>query len=160
NPFRQGLVPHNVPARPRVVTESQFADAGMGDLAGYDCVFFCDVARLSVAEIRRLEMHLGSGGGVVFCLGPHVDLEADDRLLYRNAEGILPAKLLGWQRAPANRPYSLYADDEGYKRPPLDAFAADADKGSLMSARFRHYIRADLPSGGRARKVLSFMPET
>src|SRR5262249_15206838 len=32
NPFRQGLVPHNVPARPRVVTESQFADAGMGDL--------------------------------------------------------------------------------------------------------------------------------
>src|SRR5205085_1014568 len=110
--------------------------------------------------VRRLETHLNSGGGAVFCLGPHVDLEAYNRLLYRNGDGILPAKLLGGQRAPANRPYTLYADEESYRRPPLDAFAGENDKASLMSARFRHYVRAELPPGNRARKVLSFMPET
>src|SRR5207248_5467249 len=89
NPYRQGLVPRSVPARPKVVSESQLADAGLGDLTPYDCVFLCDVARLGLSEVRRLEMHLRRGGGVVFVLGPQVDVEADNRLLYRNGDGPL-----------------------------------------------------------------------
>ena len=54
----------------KVLSEAQFADAGLGDLTPYDCVFLCDVARLGAAEVRRLEAHLRRGGGVVFCLGP------------------------------------------------------------------------------------------
>src|SRR6185369_11479536 len=91
------------PVRPRLVSETQFADAALGDLAAYDCIFLCDVPRLSNPEVRRLEMHLRRGGGVVFCLGPRVDLEAYNRLLFRNGEGILPARLLGVQKTTPDR---------------------------------------------------------
>ena len=63
NPFARGLVPHDMPARPKTLSVSQFADAGVGDLTPYDCVFFCDVPRLSAAEVKRLETHVRRGGG-------------------------------------------------------------------------------------------------
>src|SRR5262249_1165908 len=100
NPFHAGLVPRNVPARPRVIRASDFADAGLGDLTPYDCVFLCDVRSLSKSEADRLEAHLRRGGGVVICLGPGVDLEAYNRVLHRNGEGPLPARLLARQEAP------------------------------------------------------------
>ncbi len=159
NPYEKEPAPRGFPIRPKVVSESQFGDAGLGDLTGFDCVFLCDVARLSLAEVRRLETHLASGGGVVFCLGPHIDFESYNRLLFRNAHGLLPARLLGVQQAPAERAFTLYADEENYKRPPLDAFASDRDRSSLMFARFRRYVRTEPVPGGRARKVLSFMPD-
>lgn len=159
NPFDSGLVPRNIPARPKVVTESQFADPGAGDLTGYDCVYLCDVARLGASEIRRLETHLRQGGGVVFCMGPRVDVEAYNRLLYRKGEGLLPARLIGQQRAPAGRFFTFYTEEDTYQRPPLEAFASDNDKLSLLGARFRQYLRLEMPPRSRARKILSFMPE-
>ncbi|HEV3446884.1 MAG TPA: VWA domain-containing protein [Gemmataceae bacterium] len=159
NPFPSAQTPRNVPARPRTVTESQFADAALGDLSPYDCVFLCDVPRLGAPEVRRLETHLHRGGGVVFCLGPRVDLESYNRLLYRNGEGILPARLLGKQQAPDKRFFNFFAEEKTYHEPPLDAFAGERDRLSLLGARFTQYMRAELPSRGRARKILSFMPE-
>jgi len=160
NPYKSGTVPRNVPARPRVITEAQFADAALGDLTPFDCVFLCDVARLGTGEVRRLENHLRQGGGVVFCLGPHVDLEVYNRLVYRNGDGILPGRLLAVQRAPEGRAFTFYADgDDAFRRQPLEAFAGDGDRSSLLAARFRQYIRAELPPKNRARKLLSYMPE-
>jgi uncharacterized membrane protein/Mg-chelatase subunit ChlD len=158
NPFQgAGLIPRTVPARPRIVTESAFADAYLGNLTPYDCVFFCDVPRLSAPEIRRLETHLHRGGGVVFCLGPQVDLESYNRLLYRSGDGILPARLLGVRTAPDKQFFNFYAEEKAFHEPPLDAFSSAADQASLLSARFRSYVRAELP--GRARQILSFLAE-
>src|SRR5262249_36618173 len=137
NPYQSGPVPRNNPARPKVIPESQFADAALGDLTPYDCVFLCDVARLDAGEVRRLEMHLRKGGGIVFGLGPHVDLEAYNRLVYRNGEGILPAFLERQERAPEEQVYTLHAGEEEFKRAPLDAFGAPRDKAGLLAARFR-----------------------
>jgi hypothetical protein len=161
NPFSGGLVPRDVPARPRVVSEAQFSDTALGDLTPYDCVFLCDVARLDAGEMRRLESHLHRGGGVVFCLGPRVDLEAYNRLAYRNGDGILPGRLISLQTVPTKSYFNLYAgpDDKDYKEPPLDAFTDVRDRESLRSARFRQYVRAELAPRGRARTILSFMPE-
>jgi hypothetical protein len=159
NPFQGGLTPRHIAARPKVVTESQFADAGLGDLTPYDCVFLCDVARLDAAEVRRLETHLHRGGGVVFCLGPRVDLEAYNRLVYCGGEGILPARLVGLQAASEKRYFNLFADEKGYHQPPLDAFAVERDRAGLLTARFHQYVRAELLPRSPARKVLTFMPE-
>src|SRR5262249_14887250 len=111
------------PVRVKVISETQFSDAALGDLTSYDCVFLCDVARLSAAEVRRLEMHLKRGGGVIFCVGPRVDVEAYNRLLFKNGEGVLPARLLGAQRATQERPFLLFADEDSLKLPPMAAFA-------------------------------------
>src|SRR5262249_8260235 len=44
NPFENAPgVAGPVPARPKVLTEKEFNDAGAGDLTPYDCVFLCDV---------------------------------------------------------------------------------------------------------------------
>src|SRR5207244_9785486 len=110
------------PARPKTVGESEFADPAAGDLSPFDCVFLCDVPRLSEREVGRLETHLQRGGGLVICLGPGVDLEAYNRLLYRDGQGLLPAKLVGVTRAPEDAFFNLRADDEYFQRPPLAAF--------------------------------------
>jgi hypothetical protein len=159
NPFDTPAAPGNFPARPKVVTENEFNDAGAGDLTPFDCVFLCDVKQFTPAEIRRLETHLRRGGGVVFCLGDHVDFGAYNDLLYKNGTGILPAKLLGKQAATANTFFHLSADERAFQSPPLDAFADDNDRVGLLLPRFRQYVRAELPPPAKgARKVLSFMP--
>ena len=134
------------------------ADAGLGDLTGYDCVFLCDVARLSQPEIRRLETHLRRGGGVVVSLGDQVDLGSYNEFLYRNGTGLLPARLLSRARAPAEFFFHLGADAESYRVPPLDAFGDDNDRVSLLAARFRQFVRSQPAPRGGPRKVLSFLP--
>lgn len=157
NPYQKGQAPRDIPARPKVVSESQFADAGVGDLTPFDCVFLCDVPRLSVSEVRRLEAHLRRGGGVIFCMGPHVDRDEYNRLLHRGGKGILPAALKEVRQAPDKQPFLFYADEESYKKAPLDAFAADNDRTSLLYARFRQYVITE--PNERVSRVLSFMEE-
>jgi hypothetical protein len=154
--------PHgNVIARPKVVSENEFNDAGAGDLTPFDCVFLCDVKQFTPAEVRRLETHLRRGGGAVFCLGPRVDFGAYNDLLYKNGAGILPARLLGRQDAPPNIFYYLGADSTSLGLPPLLAFSDTQDNGGLQRPRFWKYVRAELPPSAKgARKVLSFVPES
>lgn len=158
NPFQTVPPPGNVPARPRTVELSEFHDVGRGDLTPYDCVFLCDVNYLDAAEVRRLENHLRQGGGVVIALGPDVDLERYNRLLYRDGEGLLPARLVGTEQAPEGRSYVFYADEEGSEKPPLSAFTGN-DRAALLAARIRKYVRVEMPAHGRARRILSFMPD-
>ena len=82
---------------------------------------------------------------MVFCLGPRVDLESYNRVVYRNGEGILPARLLGKQQAPEKRYFNFFADDKTYHEAPVDAFAGERDRLSLLGARFSQYVRAELP---------------
>ena len=158
NPFAAGDAPSDVPARPKVISDSEFHDAGLGDLTPYDCVFLCDVKLLTAAEIRRLETHVRRGGGLIVSLGPDVDLETYNRLAFHSGDGLLPARLVGVEQAAEGRPFILYADEESSDKPPLKAFTGN-DRVSLLSARFRKYVRLELAPRGRARRILSFMPE-
>src|SRR5262249_49091530 len=114
--------PGPLPARPKVLTEKEFNDAGAGDLTPYDCVFLFDVKQFTPSEIRRLDARVRRGGGVVFCMGNQVDPGAYNDLLYRNGTGLLPAKLLGKQAAAPNTYFHFAADEKAYQKPPLDAF--------------------------------------
>jgi hypothetical protein len=166
-------VPAFAPARVAEKSESQFSDAGAGDLKDYDLVFLSDVPRLSSLEVRRLETHLRRGGGLVICLGPQVDLANYNDLLYCNGQGILPARLIKQQVAPKDGSFGFELDADSQKRPPLAAIAASSEgKGSLLRAKVYQYVRAelapyetrpgatgraDLPHGP-AHKILSFVP--
>lgn len=161
NPFPKDVSAALAPLRPRVVSPAQFADAGEGDLAGYDCVFLCDVPQLGTGEFRRLESHLRQGGGVVISVGERVaeNLQAYNRLLNRNDQGLMPAKLEKKVQASADNYFILQADEEAFLEAPLKAFADDDDRVSLRSARFRQYLQARRATDARARVILSFMPE-
>jgi hypothetical protein len=156
NPFDTGPAPGFVPFRPKVVSESQFSDVGLGDLTDYDCVCFCDVARLSPAEVRRLETHLRRGGGAVFALGDQVDLGAYNEALFRSGQGLLPARLERKQAA-RDRTWFQFKDPD-YNHPPLDAFGTQDDRASLESVRFRQYVHVVPADKGGPHKVLGFTP--
>jgi hypothetical protein len=59
----------NSPIRPVIVAEGDLAET---QLAGFDCVFLCNVAQLTANEAERLTRYAEGGGGVVFFLGDRV----------------------------------------------------------------------------------------
>ena len=155
NPGGEGQVAGPLPARPKVVTEMEFNDAGLGDLTPFDCVFLCDVKQLTPPEISRLETHVRQGGGVVFCLGDQIDLNSYNDTLFRGGQGLLPCRLVMKQEAPTNTYFHLTVDDRAYRLPPLDAFSDDNDRLGLLAPRFREYIRAEVAGRRRARSCRS-----
>jgi hypothetical protein len=157
NPFGPGAAPVNAPARPRVFTEAEFADPVLSDLANYECVYLCDVPRLTAAEAARLDVHLRRGGGLVVFLGPHVDVDAYNRILHRDGQGILPARLMSRKQAPGTSFFNLIADEARFREPPLSAFVSEQDRAGLFSVRFHEYVRAQ--PAAWARTVLSLVPE-
>jgi hypothetical protein len=158
NPFPGATRSPLTPFRPKILSEAQFADPSLGDLAACDCVFLCDVARLTESEAGRLDSHLKRGGGVIFCLGPQTDLEAYNRVLHRNGAGILPFRLVSRVRAPDDQFFNFAADDETFQRPPLSAFSSDSDRAALLGARVRQHVRVEIPARSSVRRILSFLP--
>jgi Aerotolerance regulator N-terminal/von Willebrand factor type A domain len=159
NPFPPGLAPRTVAARPKTISVRDFNYASAADLAAYECVFLCDVERLTVTEVTKLETYLRGGGGLVVCLGPRVNFDEYNRVLYRGGRGILPARLMGKREAARDRYYALLADEEAYRHPPLEAFAADSDRLSLRSARFRQHVATEPAPRGQPRTLLTFLPD-
>jgi hypothetical protein len=61
------------PVRPEIVSDGDLAEL---ELAEFDCVFLCNVARLTASEFERVSRYAATGGGVVVFLGDRVQAEA------------------------------------------------------------------------------------
>ena len=147
------------PARPKVIDTARFADPGASDLSAYDCVFLCDVPRLSEREVARLETHLQRGGGLVICLGPRRRFGVVQPAAVQGRQGIAAGQARSAStQAPADGFFTPYADEEAFQRPPLTAFAGDDERASLLAARFKQYVRVEMPPGSAARRVLGLVP--
>ncbi len=157
NPGDEHTTPAGIAARPKVLSQSQFADEGLGDLTPYDCVFLCDVPRFSLAEVRRLENHVRRGGSVVFCLGPQVDRGSYNDLLYRDGKGLLPARLTDYVQANSRYTYQLAMDADADREDPLKPFRSEAVREYLLAARFREFIQTEPATRAGPRRILSFV---
>jgi hypothetical protein len=120
--------------RPRIEQPRKLADL---DLSRFDSIWLLDVPRLDRPEIERLESYARAGGGVVFFGGPRTDVEASNRLLWRDGAGLFPAPLAAAvdlpaaADGPAAQP-DLRAEDHpvvavlaGQRNPLLDAVAVE-----------------------------------
>lgn len=144
-----------------ILSPTEFADPAVGDPAGAECIFLCDLPALTPPMVAKLEAHLKRGGGVVVGLGPNAAAakETYNRLLYNEGNGILPGPLGEVVTAPPDDPgFRLFADEAEYRRPPLLAFRDDNSRAGLVTVPFRSYLKLDAPPEGRARRVLSFVP--
>ncbi len=159
NPFNKSNSAVFSPLKPRVVSVAQFGDANQTDLADYDCVFLCDVGQLSALEARRLEASVRRGAGLVIAAGENIAkyIETYNRLLWKNEQGLLPAKLLGVQTAPREHYFTLHATD-GFNLPPLRAFIDQADQFALQSARFRLTSGRRLSTTPRCARCCRMLP--
>ncbi len=141
NPYDEGeRIPANLTARPKVLTQFQFADETLGDLTNYDGVFLCDVPRFSPAEVRRLESHVRRGGAAIFCLGDRVDLGAWNDALYHDGQGLLPARLREIAAAPEGYAYQLRMDPEADRFDPLRLFQDAAAQERLLMPLFSKFV--------------------
>ncbi len=161
NPFPRGLEPKFAPLRPKVVTVAQFQDMPEAELAGFDCIFLADVPHIGPADARRLEGHVRRGGGLVVALGDKAadNIDAYNRFLYREGQGLMPATLVKKVTAPAEHHFALQAQEADFDSPPLREFAGADDKASLGSTHFRTYIQARPANEIRARAFMTFRAE-
>ncbi|MFO0843137.1 MAG: VWA domain-containing protein [Gemmataceae bacterium] len=162
NPFDEGReVPPGVVFRPKVLTPFQFADAKLGDLTNYDVVCLCDVPTFSPDEVRRLEAHVRMGGAAVFSLGDQVDLGRYNDALYKDGQGLLPARLLHVQRATPGYAYQLSIDPDADRHDPLRAFQDDSARERLLAPFFNAFVQAEPARAVRGvvpRRILGFSP--
>jgi hypothetical protein len=158
NPYDEGAAPPTVAARPKVLSQSQFADEGLGDLMPYDCVFLCDVPRFGLAEVRRLENHVRRGGSVVFCLGPNVDRASYNDMLYRDGKGLLPARLTDYAKANEGFNFQLAMEPDADREDPLKPFRSESAREHLLASRFQQFIQTEPVPRAGPRRILSFVP--
>jgi hypothetical protein len=125
------------------------------DLTQYDCVFLCNVSSFDPGEAEILESYLKSGGGVIWCLGDRVQAENYNRLLYRDGQGILPAKI-GERRGNAETRATAFGfDAPDFTHPIVKEFQGNPDAG-LKTTRTYEYFKTTLAPNSRARIPLSF----
>ncbi|MSR54159.1 MAG: VWA domain-containing protein [Gemmataceae bacterium] len=164
NPFPEGERSPESPADVRVLNPREFQDSGLGDLfrkgAPIEVVFLCDLPTIGSNEAGRLEAHLKRGGSVVIGLGPNASKNIDtyNRVLYNDGKGLLPGPLVGVRRAENGQHFSLAADEEAFKHPPLRAFRSESERSSFATPYFGRYIQLDIPANGPARRLFSFLP--
>jgi hypothetical protein len=162
NPFPENKeMPADLVFRPKVLTQSQFANETVGDLSEVDIVCLCDVQMFKPAEIRRLETHVRRGGAVVFSLGKQIDLDAYNETLWKKGSGLLPAKLTGVQSAPAGWFYRLTIDPEADRFDPLRSFQ-DAAREQLLRPVFNTFVQSEPVRASRGqspRKILGLAAE-
>ncbi len=160
NPFPKNVVSPDIPARPERRSIREFEDAGLSDLAKFDCVFLCDVPTISAAEAHRLEAHLRRGGSIVIGLGPKSSEHLDNynRVLWNEGKGILPGRLLGVKEAAPGESFHFHADEEAFHRPPLSAcFQDEVVRASISTPIISRYVRIDAPANGAARRIFSYV---
>ncbi len=138
-----------------VVSESQIAGR---DLAPYDCVILCNVARYSEAEAAALREYLKQGGGVVVFGGDQVEPSNYNRYLFADGKGILPAelgKIVGDERS---RDTTFTFNPLNFRHPIVEAFAGAGDEvvAGLTHVATRRYFQLKVPPDSAAKVALAF----
>lgn len=138
--------------QPRVI---KYGELRGFDLSEYDCVFLCDVASFDLAEVQLLENYLKAGGGLIWSLGERVDVENYNRLLFRDGQGILPAKLLERRRVTDRNTEFFGFDPLEFQHPIVKVFQGNPDAGLERTQTFE-YFRTSLAPKTPARVALAF----
>ena len=148
----------NVPARPTVVTvRLQRRGPGRPDAIRLRVPVRREA--LTVAEVRRLETHLRGGWRRRVLPGAAGGSGVYNRLLYRDGEGILPARLSAGNRPRTSSIFSFYADEDELQAAAAVGLSPRDIQGPPAGGPL-HRIRYDRAAAARLkpRKVLSFMP--
>jgi hypothetical protein len=120
-----------------------------GDLSTFDCVFLCNVGRISQDEAGVLARYILRGGGLVIFLGDQVQAESYNQLLLDRAESrILPARL---GAAAATGSHNFAEPD--YRHPIVSPFRGHETSGLLTTPVWK-YVR--LAPSQQAKVALAF----
>jgi hypothetical protein len=143
------------PIRVEVVPESQLSNR---ELAPFDVVVLCNVARVTQGEVAALEDYLKQGGGVVVFGGDQVVAESYNRLLYADGEGPLPAAIGPSVGDAAKKQGAFAFNPLGYRHPIVSEYRGEESPvtSALTLVLTWQYHKLVLPRGSRAEVALAF----
>ncbi|NQV28741.1 MAG: BatA domain-containing protein [Rhodopirellula sp.] len=121
--------------RPTTIAEGELPSVS---LAQYDVVVLCNVGLLTEPEATVLESFVRSGGGLVILPGDRVNADSYNQRLFRDGQGILPARL-GEVKVVENREDVLTFDARGFEHPLVRVFRGNPGAG-LESTMTQKYV--------------------
>ncbi|MBA4189635.1 MAG: hypothetical protein C0467_16745 [Planctomycetaceae bacterium] len=86
------------------------------DLREFSSIYLVNIPQLSKSQVDNLERYVREGGGVGVFLGPNVNVEPYNNLLYRKGEGFLPFPLPPEPTPPLTKEQKKKRDDTLAKR--------------------------------------------
>jgi hypothetical protein len=137
---------------PQLIGDGELAEV---DLSRFDCVWLCDVPMLTETEARLLADFVRAGGGLIIALGDEVRAANYNQLLYRDGDGLLPARLLDVASVPESADDGFHFDPGQYEHSIVRPFAGNTDAG-LLTTQILKYYRTEHPAHATVRTALSF----
>lgn len=138
------LRPEGVQFSGNEVTIVDEADLETVNLADFHVAILANVYRITETVTDRLTRYAADGGGLVFFMGDQVDSEVYNRLLYRDGEGPLPARLGALISTPADQP-GLPIRVTGASHP-LARPLSTGGPALLGDVRIWQYLQTEVPS--------------
>ncbi|MEO6811910.1 MAG: BatA domain-containing protein [Isosphaeraceae bacterium] len=143
------------PIKVEVAPESQLSTR---DLARYDAVVLCNLARFTSAEVSALDAYLKQGGGVVVFGGDQVRADNYNEALFAIGQGILPAEVgptVGDTEGSSGR---FVFNPLGFKHPIIAEFTGQSPgvTASLTRVKTARFHKLILPKNTSARVALAF----
>ncbi len=137
--------------KPDVISEGELPGI---ELSRYDCVFLCNVARLTDRESELLHSYVENGGSLVISLGDQIQAENYNNQLYRDGAGLLPAKL-GNRIGQVDANQEFYFDPQNFEHPIVQEFEGNPGTGLETTLTYQ-YIRAAIAETGNSKAALKF----
>ncbi|MFN0199699.1 MAG: BatA domain-containing protein [Planctomycetaceae bacterium] len=138
--------------QPHVIRDGELTAT---DLGRYACIVVCNVATFTEREADILQQYVASGRGLIVTLGDQVQPETYNEILYREGQGILPAKLGNRHGEIGENPTMFAFDPVNYEHPLLKAFAGNPDAG-LETSRVSMFYQLESPLPSAVRIALKY----
>lgn len=111
-------------------------------LDSYQALIFCNVRAISDAILPKLIDYLRRGGGLLFFLGDHVQMDDYNLKLFQSSPPILPARITGKRNLP--EPQAERIEKVDATHPALRGLSDQLIKESLRSTRIKAYFRVEM----------------
>ncbi len=122
------------------------------DFSRKEVIILADVDRLQGGHLSELEKFVKEGGGLMVFAGPTCDITTYNRDLFRNGDGLYPAKIKGYGSvSPGENPARVLM--QRFTHPAVTYFN-DVRGGRLQDAEFRNWFQFE-PAKGEVKTVLS-----
>jgi hypothetical protein len=149
------------PVRPVIASEGDLAEL---ELTKFECVFLCNVGRLTSGEFDRLARYAAAGGGVVVYLGDRVqtqaynELSADDpQSAIRNPQSTIVETLLPARIGEVVSQQNFAVDPLEYRHPIVAPFRG-RERAGLLTTPVAKYFRLDVSPSRAGVEVAAALP--